>query len=141
MQEQEQENHTEREINPRWRFLEWAIGCYSEEYYSAGWYHGIEYILWNAVLDYRRIQPDKEARDAEAQTIGIGQTVSEEFPHDFALIAGLSMLSEVYGGWVYWHETPLDQRTDVFDLNAGVRFVHLEDWQVMYEKWLENVKQ
>ena len=80
----------------------------SEAGYCAGWTDNIEFFLWQAVLNSSETE------------FGV-KTITEQE------IANLRSLSEQSGGWWHWSD----------EENEAV-FVSLDEWQVIYQQFLDK---
>ena len=78
----------------------------SEDYWCAGWLHGLEFSLWKMLRGGSR-------------DFGTGDVKEEE-------LSKLRQLSQRAGGWVIW-----DEQKDAS--MSGNRFVPLALWTVMYD--------
>jgi hypothetical protein len=92
-------------MNPEEKQLADYISDLSEQAYYAGWMAGLEYILWNAVID----GPRKYGR--------LEITVEH--------IAKLKELSDACGGWIMFDDekgetfVPLDEWLRIYELNRN----------------------
>ncbi|WP_328344887.1 hypothetical protein [Micromonospora sp. NBC_00421] len=87
-----------------------ALGEYmshiSEEVYAAGWLSGTEWVLWQALLDWRA-------------TGRAYWSPGTEFPQNITeLMPSLDWLQRQTGGWVWW-------------LDDGMRFVPEARWGLL----------
>ena len=88
--------------------LQVEIGEISESGYCAGWTRDIEFYLWKIVLDGSETE------------FGFKTISGEE-------IANLRTLAEQSGGWWHWSDKE----------NKAV-FITLDEWQEIYQKFLEK---
>lgn len=86
----------------------------SEQAWCARWHTGVEYWAWERVIGGDRLLPCSDDD-----------------------VAGLRKLSELAGGWVYWHEsdaTDPDQRY----AETGVRFIPMAVWLEKFAAYREG---
>lgn len=115
--------------SPMARALHEKMSDMSEEYYCAGWLHGWEFMVWNA-LKYRE-NPKEE--NYYPVTCGEGYTLSmQDWDRD---LDDILELSKAAGGWIYY---PQDEEHP--DGPSGPKnswdfecFVPLPDWMTLLQ--------
>lgn len=90
------------EMTPKQELL-YAMGKISEDQWCAGWYSGLEYVLWDLVTNRRDTVGHMTKREAKH----IGDYLEE--------------LADEAGGWWAWQD----------DGNHGAAFIEIADWKKM----------
>jgi hypothetical protein len=106
--------------------LEGEMSSYSEENWSAGWLHELEFRLWSGLMDGEDAGDERYAR---------------ENPHIATMNLRLWRIGQLalrVNGWFAWDEDWREQRKNkdyVKDYTAGARFVPMAEWLPRYAAW------